>query len=312
MTTSIKELKARRASSLEKLQNELEQIGQKQQDYKDDRYWSATLDKAGNGSAIIRFLPAPPGENSPFIKYWDHAFKGPGGWYIEKSLTTLNQKDPVTEANNVLWNASNDDSSAERKTVRERKRRLHYVSNVLVLKDPANPDNEGKVFLFKYGTKIFEKITTLIKPEENTLKKKKPVDPFDLWAGVNFYLDIRKVSGYANFDKSEWDDEGASAVLGDAPDEDYEKLWNSSHSLKALVDPSQFKSYAELEARFNKVVAGAPGKSAPSQAVVPTKPAVFSPSDDDSLDEILAEDSDVEADDQLDFLKRLVEKVDVA
>lgn len=314
MTTSIKELKSKRTSALEQLQSELENISKKQQEYsKDTRYWSATVDKAGNGSAIIRFLPAPPGENSPFVKYWDHAFQGPGGWYIEKSLTTLGKDDPVAESNSVLWKSSEDDDSPERKTARERKRKLHYVSNVLVVKDPANPENDGKVFLFRYGTKIFEKITHLIKPDEKQMKKKKPVDPFDLWSGVNFYLDIRKVAGYANFDKCEWDDE-PSAVLGDASDEEYERLWNSCYSLREIIDPSQFKSYEELQARFNRVVNGS-GKGVPSQAIVPTKTSSkFEENNEEEFSDSPLSDSSFasDADDQFDFLNKLIAKVDVA
>ena len=164
----------------------------------DDRIWKLDVDKSGNGYAVIRFLPAPEGEDLPFVKLYSHAFQGPGGWFIENSLTTLGQKDPVSEYNSLLWNNGTD---AGKETARKQKRKLTYVSNIYVVKDPANPENEGKVFLYKYGKKIFDKIMEAMKPE---FADETPINPFDFWAGANFKLKIRRVESYQNYDKSEF------------------------------------------------------------------------------------------------------------
>lgn len=166
----------------------------------DERFWKPTVDKSQNGSAIIRFLPAPANEDVPFVRYWDHGFQGPGGWYIEKSLTTIGQDDPVSEYNSKLWNSGRDE---DKETARKQKRRLHYISNVLVIKDPGNPDNEGKVFLYEYGKKIFDMINSSMHPE---FEDEEAVNPFDLWEGSNFRLRIRQVEGYRNYDKSSFDE----------------------------------------------------------------------------------------------------------
>jgi hypothetical protein len=308
MAKSISDLRSSHKSNLESLQKQLEDLSKgKDNSTEDNKYWKATLDKAGNGSAIIRFLPAPKGENAPFVKYWDHAFKGPGGWYIERSLTTLGGKDPVAESNGKLWNATSDDNSPERRTVRERKRRLHYVSNVLVINDPAKPENNGQVFLFKYGIKIFEKVSSLILPPQTGLKPKKPTDPFDFWSGRNFVLDIRKVSGYANFDTCEWDE--PSEVIDNGSDSDYDELWSRCHSLQAIVAPDQFKTYEELEARFLRVT-GSDGKRAPENAVIPNKPVapVFTEEDEDDSPSPFASTTDES--DEFEFLNQLMSKVD--
>lgn len=239
----------------------------------DPRFWKPERDKAGNASAVIRFLPVSPadGDDSlPWVRIFDHGFKGPSGkWYIEKSLTTLNQKDPVSEYNSQLWNASSDDASPERKQARNQKRRLSFYSNILVISDPKHPENEGKVFLFKYGKKIFDKITAQMKPE---FAGDPSVNVFDFQKGANFRLRMRQVSGYPNYDESRFD---APSALSD--DMGYlEKIWKSEYSLKELVAPGQFKSYDELKARLHEVlelavspgVGGAPSKpaAAPSQA----------------------------------------------
>jgi hypothetical protein len=210
----------------------------------DTRFWKPTMGKDNVGSAVIRFLPAPEGEDIPWVKIFAHGFQGPGGWYIENSLTTLGQKDPVTEFNRGLWNSGND---KDKETVRKQKRKLSYYSNIYVVKDPANPQNEGKVFLFKYGKKIFDKILNAMQPE---FEDEKPINPFDFWAGANFRLKIRKVEGYWNYDKSEFD--SPSALLDD--DDAMEALWKKQYSLSALIAPDQFKDYDELEKRLNYVL----------------------------------------------------------
>ena len=210
----------------------------------DERFWKPEMDKTGVGSAIIRFLPAPEGEELPWVKMYSHAFQGNGGWYIENSLTTIGQKDPVSEHNRELWNSGSD---KDKETVRKQKRKLSYYSNIYVIKDPAHPENEGKVFLYKYGKKIFDKIKDVMQP---TFEDEKPVNPFDLWEGANFKLRIRQVEGYRNYDKSEFD--GNTPL--DENEDKLEAIWKQTHSLAAFLDPSNFKSYDELKTKLNTVL----------------------------------------------------------
>lgn len=217
----------------------------------DDRFWTPTVDKAGNGYSVIRFLPAHAEEESPFIRIWDHGFQGPGGWYIENSRTSLGQteNDPVSEYNSRLWNSTTDEDSDERKQARKQKRRLHYISNIVVLSDSSNPDNEGKVFLYKYGKKIMAKLEEAMEPQ---FVDEEAFNPFDLFAGANFKLKIRNVEGYRNYDKSEFD--ACAPLFKD--DELMEKVWKSQYPLKPFLDPSNFKSYSELKAKLARVLAG--------------------------------------------------------
>jgi len=210
----------------------------------DERLWKPSLDKSGNGYAVIRFLPAPEGEDIPWAKVYSHAFQGPGGWYIENSLTTIGQKDPVSEYNRDLWNSGSD---ADKDTVRKQKRKLSYYSNMYVVKDPTNPENEGKVFLFKYGKKIHDKILAAMQPE---FEDETPINPFDFWQGANFKLKIRKVDGYWNYDKSEFD--SPAPLLDD--DDALEAIWKREYSLADFTAPTSFKSYDDLEKRLNMVL----------------------------------------------------------
>ena len=210
----------------------------------DDRLWKLEVDKGGNGYAVIRFLPAPDGEDLPFVKLYSHAFQGPGGWYIENSLTTLGQKDPVSEFNSQLWNNGTD---AGKDTARRQKRKLTYISNIYVVKDPANPENEGKVFLYKYGKKIFDKLTAAMQPE---FEDEEAIDPFDFWQGANFKLKAKNVAGYRNYDSSEF--AATSALLKD--DDAMEDIWKKEYSLAELVAADQFKSYDELKTRLSYVL----------------------------------------------------------
>ena len=211
----------------------------------DDRFWKIERDKSGNGYAVIRFLPSPQGEDDPYVQVWSHAFQGPGGWYIENSLTTLGGKDPLGELNTQLWATGN---KSDQEVVRQRKRKLSYYSNIYVVKDPAHPENEGKVFLFKYGKKIFEKISSALKPE---FEDESPTDAFDLWTGANFKLKVRMADGYPNYDKSEFE---TPSVLGGFEDEDLEELWKKCNSLKEFVSPENFKSYDQLKTRLDAVL----------------------------------------------------------
>ena len=187
---------SRLGSLTSKLTNEIEKMNKGSTGGADERLWKLEVDKAGNGYAVIRFLPAPNGEELPWAKVWSHAFQGPGGWYIENSLTTLGQKDPVSEYNRLLWNSGND---ADKDLARKQKRKLSYISNIYVVKDPTNPENEGKVFLYKFGKKIFDKITAAMQPE---FEDEEAIDPFDFWQGANFKLKAKNVAGYRNYDSS--------------------------------------------------------------------------------------------------------------
>ena len=215
----------------------------------DERLWKPEVDKAGNGYAVIRFLPAPNGEDLPWAQVWTHAFQGPGGWYIENSLTTLGKKDPVSDLNRELWN-SGGENSPQRAQARNQKRKLNYYSNIYVVKDSANPENEGKVFLYRYGKKIFDKIMESMRP---AFEDETAVNPFDLWKGADFKLKITKVAGFWNYDKSEFD---ASSTLGDFSDKELEGIWKQQHSLAAFTANDQFKSYEDLKERLERTLKG--------------------------------------------------------
>ena len=222
----------------------------------DDRLWKPEVDKAGNGYAVVRFLPAPDGEDLPWAKLYTHAFQGPGGWFIENSLTTLGQKDPVSEYNSQLWNSGVD---SDKEVARKQKRKLSYYSNVYVVKDPSNPANEGKVFLFRFGKKIFDKITAAMQPE---FEDETPINPFDFWQGANFKIKIKKVAGYWNYDSSEFS--APEALLG-GDDDALETLWKQEFSLAEIVAPDQFKSYEDLKKRLDYVlgISGTPKRQDP-------------------------------------------------
>ena len=241
---SFSDFKKRSQSSIGDLTKKIEQLNKKDS-YKDDRFWRPELDKASNGYAVIRFLPATEGEDLPWAKYYSHGFKGRGGWYIENSLTTIGQKDPVSEMNTELWNSGVE---KDKDIARERKRRLHYVSNILIVSDPANPQNEGKVFLYKYGKKIFDKIQEAMQPE---FADEEAINPFDFWKGANFKLKVRKVAGYINYDKSEFD---SISALYDGDDAKLEEFWKTEYALNEFTDPTNFKSYDELKKRLLDVI----------------------------------------------------------
>ncbi len=242
----FKDLKKNSTSMASKLQEELEKSN-KTNDYKDDRFWRPTLDSASNGYAVIRFLPAVEGEDIPWVKLYSHAFKGKGGWFIHNCPTTLGEKCPVCEANSELWNSGTE---SDKRIARDRKRKLNYVSNIMVVEDPAAPQNKGKVFLFKYGKKIFEKIQEQMNPE---FDDETAVNPFDFWKGANFKLKVRKVEGYVNYDKSEF---SAASELFDGDDAKLEALWKKQYALKEFVNPKEFKSYPELKTKLVDALGG--------------------------------------------------------
>ena len=244
MTTSFAELKRARKSTYEKILEETNKLQNTGGRSDDDRFWKPEVDKAGNGYAVIRFLPAPQGEDLPWVRMFSHGFQGPGGWYIENSLTTLGKDDPVSEYNSSLWNRGDAAGKAQ---ARKQKRRLNYVSNILIVKDPAHPEKEGQVYLYKYGKKIFDKLNDMMNPE---FEDEDPVNPFDLWEGANLKLKIRNVEGYRNYDKSEFD--APTAIMDD--DDKLEALWKSEHSLAEFLDLKNFKSYAELKTKLYRVL----------------------------------------------------------
>lgn len=232
-------------SSLDKLTSELSKLNEKSDSKKDDRFWYPNVDKAGNGYAVIRFLPPPSGEDMPFVRIFEHGFQGPtGSWYIENSLTTLGKQDPVSEYNSQLWNSGID---SDKEVARKQKRKLGFISNVYVITDQQNPENEGKVFLFKYGKKIFDKLNEAMNPE---FADEDAMNPFDFWEGANFKLKIRNVEGYRNYDKSEF--AKPSPLFED--DDEMEVLWKKQNSLQEFIDAKNFKSYDDLKTKLNRVL----------------------------------------------------------
>ena len=249
MNTTFAALKKNRKSNFDKLNEELAKASGKVE-YKndDDRFWYPAVDKVGNGYAVIRFLPAPNGEDVPFVRVFEHSFQGPtGSWYIEKSLTTLGQQDPVSEYNSKLWNSGLE---ADKDKARKQKRKLTFISNIYVVSDPANPENEGKVKLYKYGKKIFDKLFEANNPK---FPDEKPIDPFDLWGGANLKLKIRNVEGYRNYDASVFDTAGP-LFTNDKDDKKGQAVWNQENSLQEFIDTKNFKPYDELKTKFNRVL----------------------------------------------------------
>ena len=261
MSQSFSDLKKSRQKSIDKINKKLQEQADSSKGFAEDtRMWKAELDKSGNGYAVTRFLPAPTGEDLPWAKTWNHGFQGVGGWYIEECPTTIGKKCPVCEYNSSLWNSGIE---ANKEIARKQKRRLVYMSNILVIKDPANPQNEGELKLFKYGKKIFDKINDQMNPQ---FEDENPTNPFDLWEGANFRLKIRKVDGFNNFDKSEFD---SVSPLYEGADEKLEELWKKEFPLSEFTDDSRFKEFSELKSRLDRVL------GAQSEPVVPVSEPPF-------------------------------------
>lgn len=286
--------------ALEQLTQELSKLNTNSESKKDERFWYPDVDKAGNGYAVIRFLPAPGDETVPFVRTFEHGFKGPAGqWYIENSLTTIGQPDPVSEYNSILWNQSTDDNSPGRKQAREQKRKLVFISNILVVEDKANPENNGKVFLFKFGKKIYDKLNEAMNPQ---FADEDALNPFDFWLGANFKLKIRKVEGYRNYDKSEF----AEPTPLFKKDSDIEAVWKQEHSLQAFVAPSNFKSYEELKKRLDLVLGLSGAAKAQASRAKVAEVASKKEADSDNLDDIPWNKIDDSGDDDdLSFFKNL-------
>ena len=286
------------SSGFDKLTKALEENlnpedSKKQNKYQDDRLWKPELDKTGNGYAVLRFLPATSGEDMPWVRLWSHAFQGPGGWYIENSLTTLGHKDPVSEENTRLWNTGVE---SDKGIARNRKRKLSYYANVLVVSDPTHPENEGQVKLFKFGKKIFDKITEAMQPE---FADETPINPFDFWKGANFKLKIRKVDGFWNYDKSEF--EGVSAIADN--DDNIKAIWEKQYPLKPFLDASNFKSYEELKEKLNRVITGTKSTDTVENVDLPSTSTATVQSND-SASKATASESD----DTLDYFSKLAEE----
>ena len=286
------------SSGFDKLTKALEENlnpedSKKQNKYQDERLWKPELDKTGNGYAVLRFLPATSGEDMPWVRLWSHAFQGPGGWYIENSLTTLGHKDPVSEENTRLWNTGVE---SDKGIARNRKRKLSYYSNVLIVSDPAHPENEGQVKLFKFGKKIFDKITEAMQPE---FDDETPINPFDFWKGANFKLKIRKVDGSWNYDKSEF--EGVSAIADN--DDSINAIWEKQYPLKPFLDADNFKSYEELKEKLNRVITGTKSTDTVENVDLPST-STGTVQSKDSASTASASDSD----DTLDYFSKLAEE----
>ena len=256
----------KKSGSFEKLQAELDKVNNPVTSFGDDRFWKPELDKSGNGYAVIRFLPQPTGEDLPWVRIWSHAFKGPGGWYIENSLTTLNKKDPVSEYNTELWNSGLE---SDKDTARKQKRILKYYSNVLIVSDPKHPENEGKIFLFRYGKKIHDKLAEVINPQ---FEDETAYDPFDFWKGANFKLKVRKVDGFWNYDKSEFD---APSEVYDGDEGKLEELYGKLYSLTQFLGEDNYKSYDDLKSKLHRTLTGS-GVQGTVEKFTPTPKAVSS------------------------------------
>lgn len=297
MSSSFADLKRSRKTSLKSLiseSNKLDTPSNKPQE--DTRFWKPDVDKAGNGYAVIRFLPPVKEESMPWIRIYNHGFQGPGGWYIEDSLTSINKKDPVSEHNSMLWNSGIE---SNKDLVRKQKRRLTYTSNIYVVKDPTRPENEGKVFLYKYGKKIWDKLNSAMNPE---FEADTPFNPFDFWEGANFKLKIRQVAGYRNYDSSEFETPGP--LLDN--DDELEVIWDKQHSLDEFMKPENFKSYDELKAKLDRVLGLASSNNANPNAAKSAE-EVAAPSQPKSTPSPKMATASAEDDDDMSFFEKLAE-----
>ena len=274
-----------------------ESAPQEKKSYVDERLWKPTMDKSGNGYAVIRFLPAPDGEDLPWVKLWKHAFQGPTGqWYIENSLTTLGNNDPVSEYNSKLWNSGVE---SDKEIARKQKRKLQYYSNIYVVSDSANPQNEGKVFLYRFGKKIFDKVMEAMQP---AFEDETPINPFDFWEGANFKLKLRKVDGYWNYDKSEF--ESVSALSDD--DDVLEEIYKKQYSLAEFTAPTNFKSYNELKTRLDMVLSGTVAANSTVETLMEDEPTATATVDTKPAPTVtVTEDND---DDAMSYFEKLAEE----
>lgn len=265
----------------------------------DDRFWKPVMDKGGTGSAVIRFLPAPAGCDLPWAQVWSHAFQGPGGWLIDNCLTTNKGQCPICESNRELWNTGD---KSKQDIVRSRKRKLSYFANIYVVKDPANPQNEGKVFLYKFGKKIFDKIMEAMQP---AFEDETPINPYDFWEGADFKIKIRKVEGWVNYDKSEF---ATPSALFEGDESRLETVYNQLHNLQDFLDPKNYKTYDELKAKLNRVLGVDAGmvETDPFEATTPTAEAPSMAEADTSFPP--ADDNNESEDDTLSYFAKLAKE----
>ncbi len=288
---SFASLKRNRTDIMSKLTQELQKTQTETKTFGDDRIWKPERDKSGNGFAIFRFLPQPEGEDLPWVRVWNHGFQGPGGWYIENSLTTIGQKDPVSEYNTTLWNNGTD---AGKDLARKQKRRLNYYSNIYVIKDGANSQNEGKVFLYRYGKKIFDKLNECMNPD---FEDETPINPFDFWEGADFKLKVRTLDGFVNYDKSEFD---TVSALFDGDEDKLEEVYGQQHSLSELVSPDNFKSYSELKQQLDRALGTKVEQEIPEEPLFQETTNVEAPQIETSVDAENGENSE-----ELSYFKKL-------
>lgn len=299
MATNFAALKSSSKDSFSTLTKQVEKLNPQQSNAgPDERFWTPTVDKAGNGYAVIRFLPASANEEVPFVRVFSHGFQGPGGWYIENSLTTLGQKDPVGDLNQSLWNTGGEEGKEQ---ARKQKRKLQFISNIYVVKDPGNPSNEGKVFLYKFGKKIWDKVNLMMNPE---FEDESPVNPFDLWSGADFKLKIRKVAGYRNYDSSEF--ESPAPLLED--DEQLEQVWNKQFGLQEFVDPKNFKSYEELKNKLDRVLGKSVSTTTAAETFVEEEDTWNESNETSESSAPLSQSPQVDDDDDIAFFKKLAEE----
>ena len=288
---SFASLKRNRTDIMSKLTQELQKTQTETKTFGDDRIWKPERDKSGNGFAIFRFLPQPEGEDLPWVRVWNHGFQGPGGWYIENSLTTIGQKDPVSEYNTTLWNNGTD---AGKDLARKQKRRLNYYSNIYVIKDGANSQNEGKVFLYRYGKKIFDKLNECMNPD---FEDETPINPFDFWEGADFKLKVRTLDGFVNYDKSEFD---TVSALFDGDEDKLEEVYGQQHSLSELVSPDNFKSYGDLKQQLDRALGAKVEQEIPEEPLFQETTKVEAPQIEISADAENGENSE-----ELSYFKKL-------
>lgn len=293
---SFSDMKKSSKSNIGRLTEEMTKLNKGSESYKDDRFWKPELDKSSNGYAVIRFLPSVKGEDLPWARVFNHGFKGKGGWLIDNCPTTIGGKCPVCEANSELWNSGIE---SDKDIARNRKRRLSYIANIMVISDPTNPQNEGKTFLYKFGKRIFDKVNGAMNPE---FEDESPINPFDFWQGANFKLKVRKVAGFVNYDKSEFD--SASELLG-GDDAQLEEVWEKQYPLKEFTADSNFKNYEQLKKRFDMVVSGSGASVASAESVTVSSDEVASKFDTSNKSSSESVEEGNEGDDALSYFEKL-------
>lgn len=284
MSNSLQEMRSKSEELFEQFRKQEEDKKKKRE--VDARFWTPTIKPDGTAEAIIRFLPSPKGENSPKVEFWTYSFEGPYGWYIEKSLASLKQEglyDPMAEYNNKLWKQG----EAGQQQARKQKRMLHYVSNILVIDDPEKPENNGKVFLYRYGSKIYDnKIKPLMFPTKTSGEK--PVNPFSFWDGYNFNLVVKKQGEFNNYDSSYFA-RSPSAVADN--DDGIQAIWDKEYPLFEFIDPKNYKTREQLQKQIDKVFGLSNGEKQVDKALEEIKS-----SNKEDIEKMINDDNDLQDD----------------